>query len=62
MDGSGLTRLGSLPSIFVTMSDDGLVAYPLGEPPTVVVEDLQTGTRAEVGEAGGVSMAWRPTP
>lgn len=62
IDGSGLTRLGSVPSIFVTLSDEGLVAYPLGEPPKVVVADLQTGARAEVGEALGVSMARRPTP
>ncbi|MCH7999075.1 MAG: PD40 domain-containing protein [Chloroflexi bacterium] len=62
MDGSGLTRLGSVPSIFVTLSDEGLVAYPLGEPPEVVVDDLQTGARAEVGEVLGVSVAWRHTP
>jgi len=63
MDGSGPTRLGTVPSIFVTLSSDGLVAYAIpghdGIPPTIVVEDLEAGTRTEVGE--GFPMAWRPT-
>jgi WD40 repeat protein len=64
MDGSGLTRLGTVPELFVTLSGDGLVAYAVPGhdevPPTIVVEDLEAGTRTEVGE--GFPMAWRPTP
>jgi dipeptidyl aminopeptidase/acylaminoacyl peptidase len=62
MDGSGLTRLGAVPSRFVTIAGDGKVAYlAAGVPGTIVVEDLEVGTRVEVGE-GFVTMAWRPTP
>jgi len=64
MDGSGLTRLGTVPELFVTLSSDGLVAYAIpgrdGVPATIVVEHLEAGTRTEVvGE--GFPMAWRPT-
>ncbi len=60
MDGSGLTRLGTVPSVFVTIAGDGKVAYPAaGVPGTIVVEDPEVGTRVEVGE-GFVTMAWRP--
>ena len=68
MDGSGLTRLGAVPSRFVTIAVDGKVAYPdAGVPGTIVVEDLEVGIRLEVGTGvkvheGSVTMAWRPTP
>ncbi len=71
MDGSGLTRLGAVPSRFVTIAGDGKVAYAAGGttnigvdtgvPGTIVVEDLEVGTRVEFG-ADFVTMAWRPTP
>ena len=62
MDGSGLTRLGTVPSVIAYVSGASLVAYPAaGKPATIIVEDLEAGIRAEVGE-GFASMAWRPTP
>lgn len=64
MDGTGLTRLGAVPSPFVTMAGDGRVAYLAADVPgTIVVEDLEVGTRVEVGEGfvtSFVTMAWRP--
>ena len=64
MDGSGLTRLGTVSDIVVTLSGDGLVAYAPGQegvPPTIILEDLQAGTHTEVGEGSG-AMGWRPIP
>jgi WD40 repeat protein len=64
MDSSGLTRMGTVPGPFVTLSSEGLVAYAIPGhdevPPTIVVADLEAGTYTELGE--GFVMAWRPTP
>ncbi len=71
MDGSGLTRLGAVPSVFVWIAGDGKIAYhALADTAEVtsqtasgkiIVENLEAGTRTEVSEGFGW-MAWRPTP
>jgi hypothetical protein len=60
MDGSGLTKLGSVPSLFVWLSGDGKAAYVrAGVPAPVGITDLVTGETVEVGE-GFATLAWRP--
>ena len=77
MDGSGLTKLGSVPSklgsvpsMGVKLSTNGLVAYrsPAGPgdvPSTIVAEDLESGAHAEIWVGEGFpsgTIVWRPTP
>jgi len=72
MDGSGLIKLAPLPlgGLFgldlcrfgLALSGDGLAAVYQGECPGVgkiVVQDLETGARVEVGEGFG-SLGWHP--
>jgi hypothetical protein len=74
MDGSGLIKLAPLPPggffgldlcrFGLALSSDGLAAVYQGECPSVgkiVVQDLETGARVEVGEGFG-SLGWRPLP
>lgn len=67
MDGAGLTRLGTIPDLLVTLSGDGLVAYrdfkkPLNSKDDIlVIEDPEAATRFEISE-DFAEMAWRPTP
>jgi len=66
-DGSGLTRLGTVPSFFVAVSGHGKVAYLVPGPGgpdsggTVVIADLERETHTEVSE-GFLDLgaaAWR---
>jgi len=67
MDGSGLTQMGMVPALLAAISGSGEVAYlrpgatgdALGK---IVVEDLEAGTRMEVGAAFAAIVSWRPTP
>lgn len=63
MDGSNLTQLTTVPTFQVALSGDGLVAYvrldPSGSTSTLVVEDLEMGTRVELGDQP-FTMDWRP--
>jgi hypothetical protein len=62
MDGTGLTNVGSVPSLFVWLSGDGKAAYVRpGVPAPVGIADLATGKTVEVGN-GFAALAWRPTP
>jgi WD40 repeat protein len=62
MDGSGLTNVGSAPSLFVWLSGDGKAAYVrVGAPAPIGIVDTNTGTSVEVAEGFG-PLAWRPIP
>jgi hypothetical protein len=63
LDSPEATKLGDVGSLFVAVSSSGLVASyeddPADELGKVVIQDLATGTRAEVKPAT-LSFEWRP--